>query len=289
MTDEHQTSTRNFIRGGQVFLHNFRMVKQLFDRALVFALIVFLVVTVGVSYYRFNGWHRFAAKHWSVAHILTMFDNSAKQKMILPSNYTNAMEEKIVLSSDVIKDPQIKKAIHDIGIIITLSVFYGAISSIASILLIFIILRRRGKSQSETKKLRGYAVEDVKILKKLIKKSGASDITIAGIPMPKDFECGHILIHGTTGMGKSVCIKELLDQIRDRGDKAIIYDQGCDYIGSFYTKGDIILNPLDDRTASWNLWNECRDSADYDSLAAALIPSPANAEEPFWTNGARVI
>jgi type IV conjugative transfer system coupling protein TraD len=154
---------------------------------------------------------------------------------------------------------------------------------------VFIYLARRGKRQSETKKLRGYEIGNIKQLKKLSKKTDVSDIKIADVPMPKDFETGHILIHGTTGMGKSVCIKELLDQIRERGDRVIIYDQGCDYISSFYTENDIILNPLDDRTASWNIWNECRDSADYDSLAAALIPSPTNITEPFWSNGARVI
>ena len=289
MTDEYQTSTRNFIRGGQVLLHNFRMIKQLFDRALIFSLVVFLVVTIGLSYYRLNGWHRFAAMHWCTAHVFTIFDSNATQKMILPSNYSNAIEKKIVLSSDVLKDPQIKKAIQEIGTIVTLSVFYGILFAIVSLIFIFIFLRRRGEKQSETKKLRGYEIEDVKLIKKLLKKVGTSDIKIGDIPMPKDFECGHILIHGTTGMGKSVCIKELLDQIRTRGDKAIIYDQGCDYISSFYNKDDVILNPLDDRTASWNLWNECRDSADYDSLAAALIPSSTNSSDPFWTDGARVI
>ena len=81
MTDEYQTSTRNFIRGGQVLLHNYRMIKQLFDRALIFSLAVFLVATIGISYYRINGWHRFAAMHWCTAHVLTTFNSNAKQKM----------------------------------------------------------------------------------------------------------------------------------------------------------------------------------------------------------------
>jgi type IV conjugative transfer system coupling protein TraD len=52
---------------------------------------------------------------------------------------------------------------------------------------------------------------------------------------------------------------------------------------------DIILNPLDDRGQSWNLWDECRDSADYDSLAAAQIPMPVSTQDPFWINAARTI
>jgi len=289
MTDNHKTPTRNFIRGGQVLLHNFRMVAQLFNRALVFAAIIFLAVTIGLTYYRLDGWHSFAVKHWCVAHVLIFFDSNAKQKMILPSTYSNTFEEKIVLSQEVIKDPLIIKAVHGTGNIVVLSMFYAAIFSIGALFLVFFYFKRRGKKQSETKQLRGYEIADIKHIKKLIKRDNRAAITIGNLPLPKDFETGHILIHGTTGMGKSVCIKELLDQIRKRGDRVIIYDQGCDYISSFYTKGDVILNPLDERTASWCLWNECRDSADYDSLAAALIPSPPNANEPFWSNGARVI
>ncbi len=290
MTDDSKTSTRNFIRGGQVLLHNFRMVKQLLDRTLVFTLIVFLSVTIGLTYYRTNGWHSFAVKHWCAAHIFTFFYGSnAKQKMRLPGAYSNAFEERMVLSSEVLRDPQIVKAVEEVGSLLILSTLYGAISSIGTLFLVVVYFRKRGKKQSETKQLRGYEIAEKDSIKKLIKKDNRSDITIGGLCLPKSFETGHVLIHGTTGMGKSVCIKELLDQIRKRGDKVIIYDQGCDYISSFYTKEDIILNPLDERTASWCLWDECRDSADYDSLAAALIPSPPNAGEPFWSNGARVI
>ena len=104
--------------------------------------------------------------------------------------------------------------------------------------------------------------------KEIIKFTEISDIRIADLIMPKDFETRHILIHGTTGSGKSVCIREILDQVRARGDRAIIYDKGCDYIRKYYREGrDVILNPMDERTASWHLWDECRDAADYDSLA----------------------
>jgi len=80
MTDDHKTSTRNFIRGGQILLHNFRMATQVFGRALVFAVVVFIVTTVGITYLRLDGWHLFAVKHYLVAHVLTFFDSTAKTK-----------------------------------------------------------------------------------------------------------------------------------------------------------------------------------------------------------------
>ena len=286
MTNNQQTtSTRNFIRGGQILLHNYRMLKQLFDRALIFALIMFAISTIGITYLRLSEWDVFALRQWSMAHVASFFyDEHLKQRVVYPTGKVETLPAGVI-----IKSPWIKAKVEHSRDLFLLSISYGVISSIISLLLVFIYLVRRGKRQSETKKLRGYDIGSRKQLKRLSKKTGISDIKTAGVPMPKDFETGHVLVHGTTGMGKSVCIKEFLDQIRERGDRVIIYDQGCDYISSFYTKDDIILNPLDERTASWNIWSECRDSADYDSLAAALIPSPANIPEPFWSNGARVI
>lgn len=286
MTNSQQTtSTRNFIRGGQILLHNYRMLKQLFDRALIFALAVFVISTIGITYLRLSEWDIFALRQWSMAHVARFFyDEHAKQKVIYPTGMVETISAGVIIEA-----PWIKAKIKHSGNLFLLSISYGVISSIILLLLVFIYLMRRGKRQSETKKLRGYEIGNIGQLKKLSEKTGVSDIKIAGVPMPKDFETGHVLIHGTTGMGKSVCIKEFLDQIRERGDRVIIYDQGCDYISSFYATDDVILNPLDERTASWNIWSECRDSADYDSLAAALIPSPTNVAEPFWSNGARVI
>ena len=47
---------------------------------------------------------------------------------------------------------------------------------IVSLIFIFVFLRRRGEKQSETKKLRGYEIEDVKLIKKLLKKLNLSDL-----------------------------------------------------------------------------------------------------------------
>ena len=261
------------------------MLCQISLRAGLIAATVFLLVTAGLTCLRLNIQHARALLYVPMAHAFLFFDDSASMKVTNP--HTN--RKIVVKASSVPKSNWVKRQLKQVDDVVILSMFYGKCAGIAALLLIFVYLARRGKQHSATKKLRGYDIASKKHTKQLVRKKNASDIKIATLSMPKDFETGHILIHGTTGMGKSVCIKELLDQIRARGDRAIIYDQGCDYIGSFYNEDDVILNPLDDRTASWNLWNECRDSADYDSLAAALIPAPANASEPFWTNGARVI
>ena len=113
---------------------------------------------------------------------------------------------------------------------------------------------------------------------------------IEKLPLPRLAELQHILVHGTTGTGKSTVIKALLDHIRRRGERAIIYDKSCNLVSQFYQpEHDRLLNPLDQRGADWNIWQECRDKTDFENLAAALIPMAASAQDPFWVNAARTI
>jgi Tfp pilus assembly pilus retraction ATPase PilT len=56
----------------------------------------------------------------------------------------------------------------------------------------------------------------------------------------------HILLTGTTGTGKSICMLEFMDNIRRRGERAIVYDIAGTFVKHFYReKKDIILNPFD--------------------------------------------
>ncbi len=43
--------------------------------------------------------------------------------------------------------------------------------------------------------------------------------------IPKRIEASHILMMGDTGSGKSNAIRQLLRQVRERGESAIVYDR----------------------------------------------------------------
>ena len=82
-----------------------------------------------------------------------------------------------------------------------------------------------------------------------------------------------------------MAIKELLDQIRARGDRAILYDPRDEYVQVYYRHGqDVLLNPLDARS---RLWGEVREAHDYASLAASIIPENERVNDPFWREGPR--
>ena len=59
---------------------------------------------------------------------------------------------------------------------------------------------------------------------------------------------------GETGSGKSNAIRQVLRQVEDRGETAILYDPTNEFVQEFYRpeRGDYILNPLDARCPFWN-------------------------------------
>ena len=111
---------------------------------------------------------------------------------------------------------------------------------------------------------------------------------IAGIPWPARTETRHTLVSGTTGSGKTVLIADLVEQIRQRGERCVIYDKMGSYAETFFDpRRDVLLNPLDARAPRWSPFLEARDARDFDTMAAALIPRQKDAVDPFWITAAR--
>ena len=73
-----------------------------------------------------------------------------------------------------------------------------------------------------------------------MKKGERSVIRVA-----RQNECEHFLIVGDTGTGKSSLIRQLLSQIQNRGETAIVYDPAREYLPQFLNerRGDVVLNP----------------------------------------------
>ena len=92
--------------------------------------------------------------------------------------------------------------------------------------------------------------------------------------IPRSIEDNHFLIMADSGSGKSTLIRRLLTQIAERGESAIVYDPALEYTGQFYSpeRGDIILNPLDERMPYWPIADEVIRPAEALTLAAALFP-----------------
>src|SRR3546814_17857986 len=83
--------------------------------------------------------------------------------------------------------------------------------------------------------------------------------SIGGINVPHAFETEHVLICGAPGTGKTNMIVKMLEGIRAKGKRAIVYDTAGTFVEKFYREGkDILLTPLDERrSAERRVGNEC--------------------------------
>lgn len=113
---------------------------------------------------------------------------------------------------------------------------------------------------------------------------------LAGIRYPWRTEQSHTMLIGTTGTGKTTQMRDLIAQMRLRNDRAVVFDLTGAYVEAFYDPDtDIILNPMDQRCPSWSVFMECTNHADFNSVAAALMPIDGGASEPFWILAARTL
>ncbi len=103
-------------------------------------------------------------------------------------------------------------------------------------------------------------------------------------------ECQHFLFVGDTGTGKSSLIRQLLAQIDERKESAVVYDPAREYLPEFFNerRGDVILNPLDARMPYWGPADELTDPTEADALAKSLFPD-RDRENRFFIESPRKI
>ena len=79
--------------------------------------------------------------------------------------------------------------------------------------------------------------------------------------------------------------KQILQQISDRGEVAIVYDPAGEFTANFLDekRGDYVLNPLDARCPYWTPASELRNPAEARTIAASLYQSSEDKKGEFFT------
>jgi len=113
-------------------------------------------------------------------------------------------------------------------------------------------------------------------------------ITLGGVPLPLQNEPLHTLLCGATGVGKTTLMDEALENIVRRGDRAIIVDPGGHHFSLFGQPDDVVLNPFDNRSPGWSVFNEIRKDFDYFRLAKSLIPD-GHGPDASWHFYAQIL
>ncbi|HDV5785741.1 TPA: type IV conjugative transfer system coupling protein TraD, partial [Legionella pneumophila] len=280
----NEPNFKHYTRGGQISFHNLRMWDQITKTLTFICLLLWLVFTGIIAFWVTS----YEELQQAIAYYYALFLNRVGQKhtFTVPfhgKEYRQSVES--ILHYSYFKS----NADHTVTLLgrSALAGFFLAFFLGIALAIYFI---KRGKAQRANQFIRGSRLEDLdKVKQQIIEEKAASDITIDGFPLLKDCEVQHLLVHGTVGTGKSQLIMKILDGLRQRGDRVIIYDKGAAFIPHYFDSNkDVILNPFDARCPNWDMWLEAPRDSDFENMAESLIPMHGETD-PFWVNAARTV
>jgi len=107
--------------------------------------------------------------------------------------------------------------------------------------------------------------------------------------IPRHEENSHFVLAGDSGTGKSSLMRQMLIQVRARGETAVVYDPALEFTPQFFDPAsDVVLNPTDQRMPFWTPSDEVQYPAEALALAGSLFPDKPH-ENTFFTESARKI
>lgn len=278
---------KDITRGGQTFLHTLRMMGQIGRMVMMTTCLIFLMMTLIWTMAKTTPQGRQLEAIYLKANLYYSLNKRSTQVITLANR-----QRLRISNASLLANLTLRKNHQAIKTTITTALYASGLISLITGLGMLLWFSQRGKRIEANQALRGARLIDEKtMVNYLNKRKDLSDLSIGQVHLPKQAELQHFLVHGTTGTGKSYLIRTLLYQIRARKNKAIVYDKHGTFVEKFYNpETDILLNPMDERSAPWHIWAECRDEADLETLANALMPMPpSSSADPFWINAARSI
>lgn len=172
---------------------------------------------------------------------------------------------------------------------------------------VWFVFWRQGKAAVADKHIDGQEEVDPKTLRNLIEASRIlppenflqriglqkrpvdkdRGLRLAGFEIPPKFVCRNQLITGGVGVGKSTAINTVLDDLRARKIKSVVYDPHSEFSQKFYRKDkDFILNPTDKNCVCWDVFSDVVTRAQLVSMIKIMIPA-GEGDQSFFVNNAR--
>ena len=285
------TLFHNVTRGGQVHMHQLRMIRQVLWFALLIALITSLSYVSFKAYHHIQSWQWQTLWEYHVAELNVSTQPPEKQAHVKQRYYPPHARPYLRSSLSILKD-------HNIGRVVTQTEQYlmdlvqdSAKMGLYAFLSAILAWSAMGYRHRRKKQHRGNTLVPMSTLARRLRWTfKASDLKLGKLPLVKNSETSHILLSGTTGSGKSNAFHTLLPKIRSRGNAAILVDIEGDMVARYFRpKRDILLNPFDQRGRCWDLWAELERESLYQVFAQAVVPPLKDVRDKLWENAARKI
>jgi type IV conjugative transfer system coupling protein TraD len=282
---------KSMTRGGQINLHNLRMLRQVVMTGFSISLFVGFMTFAGLVYYKTPRYvYHQVFQYWKAECLLLITPASREHKVTIQFLGANGIRYKR-LAQNIVNDPIIAQNRRGLARVLHYFLMKGVMGVGITSLILLLFWMMRGLFMRQHHHRRGSHLISPRMLRRRLWWSKkASDLKLDTVPLLKDKEPAHMLITGTTGSGKTNAFHTLLPQIRKRGDRGIVVDLTGDLVSKYYREGyDLLLNPLDERSLHWDLWKDCTSLSHYDALAESIIPGKSSSHDPFWDEASRTL
>lgn len=291
LTSHHKPKialTKTFTKGGQVTLHNLRMIRQVLTVTLVLTLIGGVLFWGTKTWFDYTPAQRYmiGSAYWAD---LKLAFSGNKETAVQLYRYGNNKEYFQVRSIDIQRNKAIQLWVKSFEDQMLKNFWLSLWFMGGFFLFVCAFWTWRGNIKKSKEIISGSEIVEPAVLQRLLKnQSIASPFTIGDVSLRLNTETQHMMVCGTTGTGKSTCFYHLFPQIQAQRQRAVIVDTTGEFVSRFYRPGkDILINPFDERSVGWHPWVDCRSPYHYDELASAFIPQ--TGQDSFWASSARTV
>ncbi|BBJ32487.1 conjugal transfer protein TraD (plasmid) [Rickettsia asiatica] len=303
----------DYTRGGQIFIHKVRMFRQVIGVSTFWSFVIAALLVVFLTLPQYKAINIFAAKTYMRASFVDFIwditpkiseDSKRRKPRIDIYDLSIDKASRSVKVTTILNTPKYKQAYMMLKDYIASILFLAAGSTVFLVFLVFMIWSKFGKTARATKHISGSTIKTASEVRKYLKKHNLiGKFHIGDMPLIKNTETRHFLVTGSTGSGKTNLINTLLPQVRDAKHPAIVVDQTGEMIEQYYdpNRGDIIFNPLDARSHSWDFWQDATSNnvaigevdPRLEKFAKVLFSfdkrSTGGGNDQFWQNSSEIL
>ena len=273
----------SWTRGGQAIVHNVRMTTQVFLQTMLASLAVWIVGTLWYALERATAYERFVLVKLAEAALKANAAPHTNDPVLFktPAGAPYWTSADWLLSSVLAQ-----RTLHSFELYLIHGALIAGLFALAALAWAWFYFTRTGRGLGSNEYLRGARFGTVRQIRRSLAWQKKGALVVGGVAIPDSFEPEHILLCGAPGTGKTNLIVKMLEGIRDSGRRAIIYDTAGTFVEKFYRADiDTLLNPLDQRSATWSPWVDVPRDYHYDQIAESTIPDKQG--DPFWAKAAR--